>query len=66
VVEPQGATVCKEYAISWRRQEFNLAELAKLRWVDNWTMDQLTRHFGIGSTAIKERLQKIATRNAIM
>ena len=38
--------VCGEYSVLWKRQEIDLAELAKLRWADNLTVNQLARYFG--------------------
>lgn len=33
--------------------------LAKLRWVDNWKIERLAAHFGVGTTTIKTSLLRL-------
>jgi len=54
--------VCREYAVLWKRQEIDLAELAKLRWVDNWQVKHLAQHFGVGRTAIGNHLRQLKSQ----
>lgn len=41
------------------KEKLDLAELARLRWVERWTIEKLAGHFGLGTTAIKGRLSNI-------
>jgi len=56
VVEPQGALGCREYVILWKRQQIDLAELAKRRWVENWTIERLALEYRICRTSVKRYL----------
>lgn len=41
------------------KEKLDLVELARLRWVEKWTIERLARHFDAGTTTIKERISKI-------
>lgn len=43
----------------WRAPRFDLAELAKLRWLEKWSRKDLTRRFGKTETAIQQHLHKL-------
>lgn len=45
--------------IEWRAPRFDLAELAKLRWIENWSRKDLARHFGKTETAIQQYFHKL-------
>ena len=51
--------VVHEVNIRWERAKINLAELAKKRWQDGLSIDQLQEIFGYRKTAIKTHLRKI-------
>lgn len=34
-----------EYGIQWKRPKINLVELAKLRWIEKWSVSRLGKHF---------------------
>jgi hypothetical protein len=36
----------EEYPIQWREPSFNLAELAKLRWIKRLSTPELAKHYG--------------------
>jgi hypothetical protein len=38
-------TLDQEYLFEWRESRVNLAELAKLRWIDGLTRPQLASHY---------------------
>jgi hypothetical protein len=59
VGEPIGAAVSRRYAISWKRQELDLTELAKLRWVERRTVDDLVKHFNVGRAFLVAELGRI-------
>jgi len=59
VVEHQELTILRWYEIQWRRQEIDLTELAKRRWIDKWAIERLAEHFGFGPTRIKFFLSRI-------
>ncbi len=35
-----------EYPVQWRESKVNLAELAKLRWINGWSRQQIAVHYG--------------------
>lgn len=43
-------------AALWKREKLDLAELARLRWVEKWKIERIASHFGAGATAVKRRL----------
>lgn len=43
VEHPQ--TVKRVYSIEWKRPDLDLTELAKFRWVHEWSIPRLCRHF---------------------
>ncbi|MEZ4815743.1 MAG: hypothetical protein R3A80_11130 [Bdellovibrionota bacterium] len=57
LVEPQALTVSIGRVVVWRKDKVDLTELAKLRWVDKWTIERLASHFGLGTTSIKMNLR---------
>jgi hypothetical protein len=53
----------QEYPIQWRDQRVNLAELAKLRWIDGWTRPQLADHYKKTLYAISKYCKTIKQRS---
>ena len=51
VVEP--TTTPREVRVVWERPKINLAELAKKRWIDGWSVEQLGNESGYKRTSIK-------------
>ena len=47
------------YPIQWRELRVNLAELAKLRFIDGWSRKQLAEYYGRTEDAIQNYFQKI-------
>ncbi|MDO9182195.1 MAG: hypothetical protein Q7U04_07290 [Bacteriovorax sp.] len=47
------------YPIQWRELRVNLAELAKLRYIDGWSRKQLAEHYGRTEMAIQNYFQNI-------
>jgi hypothetical protein len=50
LIEPNPAAVSRRYAVSWKRQELDLTELAISRWVEKRSMGALAKKFGVGRT----------------
>jgi hypothetical protein len=50
----------EEYPIQWREPEFNLAELAKLRWIKGLSTKQLAEKYGRTECAIENYYQKLS------
>ena len=59
MVEHQELTVTRGYEIQWRRQDIDLTELAKRRWIEKWSIEKLAEHFKCGPTFVKKSLRKI-------
>ncbi|MGZ6434971.1 MAG: hypothetical protein ACXWRE_16665 [Pseudobdellovibrionaceae bacterium] len=59
LVEPGQPTISSLIRVSWVKEKLDLAELARLRWIELWTIKRLADHFGISATAIKDRLRAI-------
>lgn len=52
-------TVVREHKSQWIRPEIDLNELAKLRFGEDWSMDQLRKHFGCGYDSLYQKLNEI-------
>jgi len=46
-------------AALWKREQIDLAELARLRWVERWKYERLANHFGIGRTTVRDLIRQI-------
>ena len=57
LVEPM--VTVKENAAQWFRPEIDLDELAKLRWSEKWTQEQLAAHFRRPRATIIRRLKEL-------
>jgi len=55
--EPGKLVVSQTYCMSWNRIYLNLTEVARLRWVERWSIDSIALHFATTKIAIKERLR---------
>ena len=52
-------TVEDEYEAAWKRVRLDTNELARLRFSEGWTVNQLMAHFGHSRTAIKRELRQL-------
>lgn len=52
-----------EYPIQWHESRVNLAELAKLRYINGWSRQELACHYGRTLNAITNYCQSIRRRN---
>jgi hypothetical protein len=59
LVEPNPAAVSRRYAVSWKRQEIDLTELAISRWVEKLSMDALAEKFGVGRTFLVAQIKVV-------
>ena len=50
-------TVEDEHAAAWKRVRLDMDELARLRFSEGWTVNQLVTHFGYSRTVIKRELK---------
>ena len=50
------------YKAVWEQQYLDLAELARLYWVENWKLNKLMAHFGISKNAMKDRLRRMKSK----
>lgn len=57
--EPGELTISQAYKLNWEREYLDLAELARLRWIEEWKIERLAKYFEVSRTAIKERLRCI-------
>lgn len=44
---------------SWRKEQIDLVELARLRWVEKWRYERLAAYFGIGRTTVRDFIRQI-------
>lgn len=49
----------------WVKAKLDLAALARLRWIERWSIDRLAEHFGMSGTNVKRHIQAIR-RNSRM
>lgn len=47
------ASWVREYPIQWHDPRINLAELAKLRWIEGWSREALAKRYGKSVNAIQ-------------
>ncbi len=57
--EPEPLTSKVTIAAMWKKEQIDLAELARLRWVEKWNIERIASHLGIGTTTLKLRLREI-------
>lgn len=61
LLEQAGAfSVFNRYAIKWAKDNLDLGELARLRWIEKWTVTRIANHMGWGRTAIVRKLGRMA------
>ncbi len=53
MVEHRELTITRRYQIEWRRQVFELKEVAERRWINKLKIDDIALEFGLGTTQIK-------------
>jgi hypothetical protein len=51
------------HPIQWVESRVDLAELAKLRWIDGWSRQRLASHYGRSLHAITNYCQNIRRKN---
>jgi hypothetical protein len=56
-------TVVTEYRIQWSDSRVDLAELAKLRYIEGWSRKQLATHYNRSLWAISNYFQNIRKKN---
>ena len=52
LVEPN--CICRVYSFRWIKPPIDLAELARLRFQEGWTLHRLMKYFGCGLTDCRE------------
>ena len=52
-------SVSVHYRIVWTKDRIDLAELASKRWGEKWSLEQITKHFGYGRTAVVRKIGQI-------
>lgn len=52
-------------AVLWKKEQIDLAELARLRWVEKWKRQRLAEHFGIGRTTVRDWLRRIKDKPSL-
>jgi hypothetical protein len=55
--------VVTEYRIQWTDSRVDLAELAKLRYIEGWSRKELAAHYNRSLWAISNYFQNIRKRN---
>ena len=55
--EPEPLTSKVTIAALWKKEQIDLAELARLRWVEKWKIERIASHAGIGTTSVKRSLR---------
>lgn len=53
----------EEYPIQWREPRIDLAELAKLRWIEGFSRQELAEKYGKTPTAIQNYFQVLRRKN---
>jgi len=55
--EPPPLVIARRYPVTWRKPSVDLNELAKLRFKNQWTVEHIAKHMGIGTTTVKRYLR---------
>lgn len=56
-------TSVSEYQVQWCESRVNLAELAKLRFIDGWSRKQLAEYYGRTEMAIQNYFQNLKKKD---
>lgn len=59
VVEPAGLTVSREYEVPWKKQSYDIAELAHLRVEEGLGSRQIARKLDIPRSTAAEALRRL-------
>ena len=46
----------------WKKEQLDLAELARLRWVEKWKYERLAEYFGVGRTTVRDHIRAIKAK----
>jgi hypothetical protein len=57
--EPGSLTASNRYRPTWERECIDLAELARLRWIERWKIERIAEHLKVGTTSVKRGLRSI-------
>lgn len=47
------------YNVAWKKDNLDLTELARLRWIEKWKIERIAEYFGRSPNFIKKGLRKI-------
>jgi hypothetical protein len=64
--EPDRLAVSINYKVTWERNNINLAELARLRWVERWQIARIADHFEVCGSAVSQALRRIEAKPALV
>lgn len=59
LLEPEPITSKVGIVVSWKKEQVDTVRLAKLRWVDKWSYEQIAAEFGIGRTKVIAELRRV-------
>ena len=59
-------TWAKTYPIQWREPRVDLAELARLRWIEGFTRKQLAERYGRTEMAVQNYFQALRDRKSVV
>lgn len=59
LLEPEPLTLKLTIAALWKKEQIDLAELARLRWVEKWKYERLSEHFDIGRSTVRDYIRAI-------
>jgi hypothetical protein len=49
----------------WKKEQIDLAELVRLRWVEKWRYERLAERFGVGRTTVRDLIRQIKASPAL-
>ncbi len=59
MVEPAGLTVSRDFAVPWKKQSYDIAELARLRFEDGFGSRQIAARLGIPRTTAIDAIHRL-------
>lgn len=57
--EPEPLTSKVTIAALWKKEQLDLAELARLRWVEKWRYERMAEHFGVSRSMVRDAIRGI-------
>ncbi len=62
LAEPPNLVITRFYGILWGQKRFDYARLARLREIEDWSVERLAEHYGVSQQSIQRYLRRAKDR----